>query len=318
MGPFELNHRNQSNAEEFRTLENRGVESRRIIEENIIAQKIYDFCRRQECLGHEQLGSCRASEPISIGGININEGEVIPVPIEASSVTMDKLRVSKVIIISKEPSSFKKGYWDIELKFVFKYKLFFREEDGCIIGEVEAYSSYNKRISLFGSDSSELFIATDMYSYGESMLGVEPFVNIEAKPMNLGAEIHTRHHHGNEYRDIHITIGLFYITKLFRIVDLSVQSRGFAIPSVCEGGSSINPCDFFGNLSFPMDIFAPPQKPEYFAGISGDIPPQRVPSHGENHHGGGQAEPCGGHEHHSGQGGHHKHHRDIRDRNCNK
>jgi len=194
--------------------------------------------------------------------------------------------------------------------------LLFREEDGCIIGEVGAYSNYNKRISLFGSDSSELFIATDMYSHGEGMLGVEPFVNIEAKPMNLGSEIHTRHHHGNEYRDIHITIGLFYITKLFRIVDLSVQSRGFAIPSVCEGGSNINPCDFFGNLSFPMDIFAPPQKPEYFAGISGDIPPQR--GHGE--HLGGQPSHSGhGHgEHHGGQGANcgPKNHRDIRDRNC--
>ncbi|MCL1925113.1 MAG: hypothetical protein FWF50_05970 [Defluviitaleaceae bacterium] len=341
MGPFELNHRNHNNSEEFRALDIRGgVDNRRVIEENIIAQKIYDFCRRQECLDQEQLGNCRASEPISIGGINVNEGDVIPVPHEASSVTMDKLRVSKVMIISKEPSSFKKGYWDIELKFVFKYKLLFREEDGCIIGEVKAYSNYTKRVSLFGSDSSELFIATDMYSHGgESILGVEPFVNIEAKPMNLGSKICTRHHHGHDHREIDITIGLFYIVKLFRIVDLSVQSKGFAIPSVCEGGSSIDACDFFGNLAFPMDIFAPPQKPEYFAGISGDIPPHRGNS--ENH-GHGQVEHRGGHSHGNNSGcnenhghgsnhgnngcnesrgnGHNNHgqrqHRDIRDRNC--
>ena len=267
MGPYEVNQRSS-------TAEFRAADQRKVIDENIIAMKIYDFCRRQDCLTREQLGVPLAAEHISIGGVNVNEGEPIPVPHEASSVTMDKLRVGKVIIISKEPSSFKKGYWDIELKIVFKYRLLFREEDGCIIGEVRAYSNYNKRISLFGSDSSELFMATDLFTLGsENMLGTEPFVNIESKAMNLGSKIHMGHHHGQEYKEIHVTIGLFYIIKLFRIVDLSVQSRGFAIPAICEGQSDINPCDFFGKLAFPMDIFAPPQKPEYLAGISGDIPP---------------------------------------------
>ncbi|MCL2610989.1 MAG: hypothetical protein FWE02_04840, partial [Defluviitaleaceae bacterium] len=258
----------QNNTEEFRAVDNR-----KVIEENIIAMKIYDFCRRQDCLTHNQLGACRASRPISIGGINVNEGDVIPVPKEASSVTMDKLHVSKIIIISKEPSSFKKGYWDVEIKVVFKYRLLFREEDGCVIGHVKAYSNYTKRICLFGSDSAELFMATDMFSNGcENLISTEPFVNIEAKAMNLGSQIHTRRHHGTEYRDVHVTIGLFSIVKLFRMVDLSIQSKGFAIPRVCGGGSSVDACDFFGKLSFPMDIFAPPQKPEYLAGISSDIP----------------------------------------------
>ena len=287
MGPFELNNRNQNEdfrsegfrTEEFRAEDFRAADRRRVIEENIIAMKIYDFCRNQECLTREQLGAPRALEPLSICGKNIHEGDIIPVPYEASSVTMDKLRVSKVLIISKEPSSFKKGYWDIELKIVFKYRLLFREEDGCVIGEVKAYSNYNKRINLFGSDSSELFMATDMYANGsENMLGVEPFVNIEAKAMNLGAKIKTKHHHEKEYKDLYVTIGLFSIIKLFRIVDLSVESKGFAIPKVCEGTSSIDACDFFGKLSFPMDIFAPPQKPEYLAGISGDIPPKKQSS----------------------------------------
>ncbi len=44
------------------------------------------------------------------------------------------------------------------------------------------------------------------------------------------------------------------------------------IPAECEETSALNPCDFFDSLDFPMDIFAPPQKAEFFAGISSNIP----------------------------------------------
>lgn len=71
--------------------------------------------------------------------------------------------------------------------------------------------------------------------------------------------------------EVLVTIGLFTIIKLFRIVNLSVESRGFCIPEECENISS-DPCEFFDDLSFPMDTFAPPQKPEFLAGISGNIP----------------------------------------------
>lgn len=75
-----------------------------------------------------------------------------------------------------------------------------------------------------------------------------------------------------EANEVNVTIGLFTIIKLFRIVNLSVQSRGFCIPQECEDISPLNPCEFFDNLDFPMDIFAPPQKPEFLAGISNNIP----------------------------------------------
>lgn len=75
--------------------------------------------------------------------------------------------------------------------------------------------------------------------------------------------------------EVVVTIGLFTIIKLYRIVNLLVESRGFCIPEECEEVSPLNACEFFDNLDFPMDIFAPPQKPEFLAGISGDIPRHR-------------------------------------------
>jgi hypothetical protein len=65
---------------------------------------------------------------------------------------------------------------------------------------------------------------------------------------------------------------LFSIVKLFRIVNLLVASKGFCIPEECEEISPINPCEFFEQLDFPMDIFDPPQKPEFMSGVSGNIP----------------------------------------------
>ncbi len=75
-----------------------------------------------------------------------------------------------------------------------------------------------------------------------------------------------------EANEVRVTIGLFTIIKLFRIVNLTVESRGFCIPEECEEISPLNPCEFFDNLDFPLDIFAPPQKPEFLAGVSNNIP----------------------------------------------
>lgn len=261
------------------------LDPRRIREENIIALKVYDSCRQQDCLTPAELGPARAAECIVVGDLTINEGDIIKPPHEAAAVTIDKLKIKKIMIVEKEPNSFRRGFWDVDLKYVFEYRLIFREADGCIIGSVKANSIFNKKVTLFGSEGSDLFLSTDLFhSHHESAttLNADPFVSVEAKAVALEAELKYRHgprskeHSSHESscraREVDITIGLFSIVKLFRIVDLSVQSRGFSIPPECEEVSPIDPCEYFDNLSFPMDIFAPPQKPEFFAGVSGDIP----------------------------------------------
>lgn len=93
-----------------------------------------------------------------------------------------------------------------------------------------------------------------------------------------------------EPNEVLVTIGLFTIIKLFRIVNLTVDSRGFCIPEECEDGvSPLNPCEFFDSLDFPMDIFAPPQKTEFLAGISSNIPSKRC----GNNVGGITCDSCG-------------------------
>jgi len=44
------------------------------------------------------------------------------------------------------------------------------------------------------------------------------------------------------------------------------------IPKECQDQGDINPCEYFEELAFPMDIFAPPQRKEFHSGVSENIP----------------------------------------------
>lgn len=58
---------------------------------------------------------------------------------------------------------------------------------------------------------------------------------------------------------VSVTIGLFSIIKLFRPVTLHVASSGICVPEECTcDGPTANPCDYFNNLSFPINLFCPP------------------------------------------------------------
>lgn len=235
---------------------------------------------QQDCLTNDILGPARAECFTHLGNKTIQEGDIIDPPSNAASVTVENLRVKKVIVADKEPNPFKNGFWDITLKYVFVYTLIFREADGTIIGRVHANSIYTKKVTLFGSIGTEVSISTDLFNQhgsGCCELNSDPFVLVESKAISLGAELIYKNRQcctddALEPTEVGVTIGLFTIIKLFRLVNLSVLSRGFCIPKECEAVSPLNPCEFFDSLDFPMDIFAPPQKTEFLAGISGNIP----------------------------------------------
>ena len=280
MAAFELN-RNEPAAVAAETAS--VLDSAKLREECIIAHKVYDSCRSQDCLEERELGPARAAESVCIGDHPINEGDIISPPDNAATVSIDQLRIKRIIVVEKEPNPFKNGFWDIDVKFVFEYRLTFREVDGERLGSVKANNVFNKKVTLFGSVGSDLVIATDLLCPRRetTMLEAEPFILVEAKAVALSARLRhcgRRRHHGGDHlgaNAVDVTIGLFSIIKLFRIVNLTVESRGFCIPEECPEISPLNPCEFFDNLDFPMDIFAPPQKTEFLAGVSNNIPRQK-------------------------------------------
>ncbi|MCL2169497.1 MAG: hypothetical protein FWB74_05665 [Defluviitaleaceae bacterium] len=254
----------------------------RVIQEPILTMKIYDSCRNKDCLTGSELGPSRSLE-----------GRPIEAPQEAHSVSVEHLRVSSIVVMRKEPSPFKSGFWNIELQYNFEYCLKFYGTDGHPIGcEVPATNYFTRKVTLFGSHAHEISLFTDLLGNPNTLIdGGAPNLMVEAKAMALTAEIkrrrhshchehghgegheegpegHHHHHHGRVF----VTIGLFSIIKLYRLVSLLVESRGFVIPPPCKNIMPTNPCDFFDDLSFPMDDFAPRQKREFLDGTSINIP----------------------------------------------
>ncbi|MCL1842569.1 MAG: hypothetical protein FWF79_02030 [Defluviitaleaceae bacterium] len=245
---------------------------RKVKDECIVAYKVYDSCRRQNCLTVNELGAAvhaRKTEEPEL--LSASEGHPIVPPEDATSVTMGKVRVASIKVLDKQTNPFKPGFWDVDIEFKLEYTLTFRipgEEDK----EVEARSVFTMKSTLFGSMGSDLAIGTDLYGDGKdkSLFSASPFVWVEAKAIGLAAKIHRSHGRPDSHGEVHVTIGLFCILKLFRLVHLNVQSRGFCIPDECRE-RNIDPCEYFQDMDFPMDIFAPPQRTEFNAGISENI-----------------------------------------------
>jgi len=241
---------------------------KKVKDECIVAYKVYDSCRRQNCLTASELGPALAADNCPQDDHELNAGDVIRPPAGATSVSMEKLKISKIQVIDKKPCPFRNGFWDIGIKFAFEYCLVFRDSSGCVIAHINARNFFNSKTTLFGSLGSDLIVGTDLFSRDSESITFEaaPFIWVEAKAVGLDAKLH-HHRHGGHGRhgEVLVTIGLFSILKLFRLVHLNVQSTGFCIPEACSDTHDINPCEYFADLDFPMDIFSPPQRKEFMA-----------------------------------------------------
>ena len=272
MGAFELQDTRHEVVEPVAAVGHIPAPPKKVKDECIVAYKVYDSCRRQNCLTANELGPAMTAEAGEIGGHHHEAGEVIRPPAGTTSVSMEKLKISKIHVIDKKPCPFRNGFWDVTIKYAFEYCLTFYDSAGCILEQVKAKNFFNAKTALFGSHGSDLIVGTDLFSRDSESITFEaaPFIWVEAKAVGLDARLH---HHRRErgHGEVLITIGLFSILKLFRLVHLNVQSTGFCIPDECEGSHDINPCDYFADLDFPMDIFAPPQRKEFMAARGDDF-----------------------------------------------
>ncbi|HIT72784.1 hypothetical protein B5E58_03930 [Tyzzerella sp. An114] len=269
------------------------IDSKCSKEECIIAQKIFDQCRIQKCLTPGILGVART---YSCGCDDCcKDSEPVTPPSNASSVSVRDLVLSKISIVSKKKNPFKNCYWDVEVRFTFVYTLMFKSSEGCEICSVRATSSYNTKVTLYGSDAGDVVVASDLYCSND-LLSSGPFVSVEGKAIGLLAELKYTNRSsccdcncgcgcdcncdcgcdcgcnncngcnnncnitlsGSYPVAVCVTIGLFAVIKLFRPVNIVVKTEGFCIPDECKGPSTTeDPCDFFNNLEFPMSLFEP-------------------------------------------------------------
>jgi len=129
---------------------------KKVKDECIVAYKVYDSCRRQNCLTASELGPALAAEPGEIGGHHHEAGAVIRPPAGTASVSMDQLKISRIHVIDKKPCPFRNGFWDVGVKYTFEYDLIFRDSGGCVLAHVNAKNFFNSKTALFGSHGSEV------------------------------------------------------------------------------------------------------------------------------------------------------------------
>jgi len=262
----------------------RDKDCKKIKDECLIAFKVYDQCRQQDCLTPAIIGPARfnGATGCTLGGEVQTEGAPIDPPNTAAAVTIvpGSVNVSEIIVVGKTENQFRPGYYDVDLKVVITYNLRFFDVDGDPIiltcgytsnPDVPAASIFNKRVTLFGSIGSDVAVYSDLFGSGFG-LQKAPFLAVEAKALGLDAKLKyvnpiaiptpTPIDAPPTPNAVNVTLGLFIIIKLFRLVQLLVESKGFCKPEPC---AEISPdaCEFFNNLDFPFDIFNPPQKEDF-------------------------------------------------------
>lgn len=258
----------------------------------IIAQKIFDQCRIQKCLTSEILGPARAARnPVPSCNEMLCEGDIIVPPCNAADVTIKDLELQKIDILRKKPNPLQEGCWDLELKYVFAYTLEFRRADGCIIGCIDATNMYNLRVTLFGSTEADVTTASDLFDCcGNSKGG--PFAIAEGKAIALGAELKypscgcgcgcgcNDGGCGGGCGDVtmgapvavNVIVGLFTIVKMFRTVNMTVESLGRCLPESCTSVACPgDPCANFDKMRFPLDMFSPSATPKSCCGYGPDF-----------------------------------------------
>lgn len=251
----------------------------RVKDECIIALKVYDQCRQQDCLTPEMLErpfslECKRCATEENETIAEGKGSPINVPSGAVDIRVKDFKLHK-IETDRRQDAFRPKYYNVHVKFIFKFKLAFLDSSGCEIPIVcdghqmefmDAATVFKKAVLLFGNEGSEITIASNLFNPESHVLEEAPYVLVEAKAVLLDAQLNGNKNVLNcdccdgAIDDINLTIGLFTIIKLFRLVNLLVESRGFCMPDECAEVSPLNPCEIFDSMEFPFDIFNPPQK----------------------------------------------------------
>lgn len=171
--------------------------------ECITVPKIFDQCRLQVCLTPDEIGSSKAdTSPVNCNnyqnntscnnnscGTNLRatcSGEPLIPPQNAVSVTVDEFCIKGMHVLSKTKSAFKKGFFDVNLRFVFSYRVKYFNSDNNEITCVPACNSYTTTVSLFGGEDICVSAFNELYN---KITTNGPFVSVEASAMNLAASL---------------------------------------------------------------------------------------------------------------------------------
>jgi len=247
-------------------------------------EKVYDHCREKDCIEDAVVDfiedvQCLIDKAVKV---KVKEAEVVKVLADLDDVP------------------FKRGFFTVNVRYKIKVRVEFcyRDQFGNLEASDPkvGFVWFSKTVILFGSEGKvKIFSTGDSPVCGTNSDGdccgatIEqdnnPKVKVEvAEPLVLNTQIKRIHCRpirpfGADFDDdefeqdnvpggrrlfppkrVVVTIGLFSIIKLTRLVQLLIPAFNFCVPTrECVASTDENPCELFETIDFPFDQFFPPQ-----------------------------------------------------------
>ncbi len=264
-------------------------------EECIITAKIYDQCRLREYI---KLGPaisnencvCTVVHPMIVTqtfGNIICPGEPIRLPkwVKQIKYVKNSFQTRSVTILSINPSLIKKGYWDVNIRFVFDFEL---KLYGNFLTPIEIICqtcgdnsttqsenrknflrcsvSFETKVTLSGPKDSP-FISSDLlpqqpYAYPGAPHAfvetwAEPIDFKLVKPDESGCyqDLFDDTYH-EPFQYIYACIAILAHIKLFGFACLGVEAKKCPCPKNCPHFDE-DPCEYFSDMPFPTELFQP-------------------------------------------------------------
>ncbi|MDD7796099.1 hypothetical protein [Clostridium sp. 'White wine YQ'] len=210
--------------------------------------------------------------------IAVNEVIAFTNAVRSLRVDCCDFSVGNIAVTNIEPSCFgQEGFFDVSITYTFNFILNLLDAAGNALSvtvnsptpttttDIPAFTTWEKKVSLYGGCVGNKIVSTfdSIYSPATTYCnGNTPQVYIQATGNPLTAVPGTYTVLVNnvptiEYR-ADVTIGLFTIIKLYRFVNLNVQSSGDCDIPTCANILPDDPCEYFNTLPFPFDEFDPP------------------------------------------------------------
>ena len=239
----------------------------------ISTDKVYDSCRDKDCLEDLRVYVSPNDQALINRAINV------------------KCRCSEILWVytDVEAVPFNKGYYTVDVKYFFRITL----DVFMGIGSpttVTGLATFDKKVILFGSEGHAK-IYSSLYAPCESDLQTpsksnQPRATVEVvDPICLNARLVEKKECccddddltnipacicqcfggdfacDNDEKRVYVSLGVFTIIRLERLVQLLIPAYDFCIPEKeCVVSTEENPCELFETLQFPFDEFFPPER----------------------------------------------------------
>lgn len=262
----------------------------------ILAPKIYDQCRFQDCVSLGPVISAEKCECIilhpefgkdSFGGL-VWPGRPVRFPkwVRAIRCKDDSFRLKKITVLSITPSPLK-GRWDVSIEFVFDFQLLLFGEHMvpirilcCPCGidtskhptkypndSLACSSSFNLRTTLCGPAEETSFIASDLLPQQDFSTSSTPHVLVQTRAEANAFKLVKPHKadcskdqpedaYHEPFRYAYAFVALQADLSLFRFTCLTMDAEQCGPPRECPGPCA-DPCALFRQIEFPEKEFFP-------------------------------------------------------------